>query len=374
MRSRHAHRAAHRTRRLLLTFAVLAAGLGLPLLAPDPAGSTGTSPAQAAGCPTVGDNFADAGPFQVTVQTDSAHTYYSPTELGSRGCTRHPVILWGNGTATTPPVYDQLLRHLASHGFIVAAANTSNAGSGVEMRAGLDNLTTFNNQSGHRFNQKVDLTRVGTTGHSQGGGGAIEAAKDQRVKVLAPLQPWLGSQTGLQSDDVALFFAGSTDTVIPPATVRARYTGVTIPAAYAELADANHYIPAATGGGFRAPLTAWFRWHLMGDTTARGEFVGADCGLCTDQVWTYEANQALQALGTGGPDPTTPPTTGNPQPGQCVSATNSAHTQAGRATTFLIFTFARGSGQYLGLTWATTSLRQAAQGRWERVEACAPPG
>jgi len=34
------------------------------------------------------------------------------------------VILWGNGTFTTPALYDGLLRHLASHGLIVAAAES----------------------------------------------------------------------------------------------------------------------------------------------------------------------------------------------------------------------------------------------------------
>ena len=38
----------------------------------------------------------------------------------------------GNGTGTTPRVYDGLLRHLASHGFVVMAANTPQAYSGAE--------------------------------------------------------------------------------------------------------------------------------------------------------------------------------------------------------------------------------------------------
>jgi hypothetical protein len=44
--------------------------------------------------------------------------------------------------------------------------------------------------------------------------------------------------------------------------------------------------------------------------------------------------------------------------------------QAGRATTVLIFAFATGSGDYLGLTSATTSLRQTAPGSWEMVANC----
>jgi dienelactone hydrolase len=332
--------------------------------------------AQATGCPASGTtlaDFGDPGPFPTAKQEDANHTYYFPSELGSRGCTRHPVIVWGNGTWTNPTVYDQLLTHFASHGFVVAAANTSNAGSGIEMRQGLDNLTTFNNTAGNRFNQKLDLTQVGATGHSQGGGGALEAVKDQRIKTTAPMAPFLGSQTGFQPTDTALFFSGRNDTWLPPAGVKARYDGVSSPAAYAEHIDANHFVMAATAGDFRAPLTAWMRWHLMGDANARNMFIGATCGMCNDAKWpVFETNTALEALGT------TPPTTNTSGPGtsgpgtsgpgsqDCVTATNAQHAQAGRAWSFLIFSFSRTTNRYLGLTWATTSLRRGADGSWEQ--------
>jgi hypothetical protein len=59
-----------------------------------------------------------------------------------------------------------------------------------------------------------------------------------------------------------------------------------------------------------------------------------------------------------------------PDPGQCVRAVNSAHVQAGRAAAFLFFVWATGSGNYLGLTSATTSLRQTSPGVWTRVDSC----
>jgi dienelactone hydrolase len=335
--------------------------------------------AQATGCPTVGSNFADAGPFATAKQEDANHTYYFPSELGSRGCTRHPVIVWGNGTWTTPVVYDQLLTHFASHGFVVAAANTSNAGSGVEMRQGLDNLTTFNNTSGNRFYQKLDLTQVGATGHSQGGGGALEAAKDSRIKTTAPMAPFMGNQIGFQPTDTLLFFSGRNDTWLPPAGVKARYDQVkgTMAAAYAEHIDANHFVMAASAGDFRAPLTAWMRWHLMGDPNARNMFVGDSCGMCTDDAkWpVYEASASLPS--SGGPGPTNPTTpTSGPGPsttgggGDCFTATNAQHAQAGRAWSFLIFTYTRTTNRYLGLTWATTTLRREGESWTQSTQAC----
>jgi len=262
-------------------------------------GGSSASPAaaQPSGCPSVGSNFSGTGPFSVTVTSGSSNTYYSPTNLGSNGCTRHPVILWGNGTLTAVSWYDGLLRHLASHGFVVAAANTSNAGSGSQMLQGLTQLSQWNGQSSNRFYQRVDLANVGSTGHSQGGGGAINAAKNQGVKTTAPLEPWSQNQLGLQSSDTAMFFAGENDSVVPASSVRNRYNGVSIAAGYAELNGANHFTPLGNAGNFRGALTAWMRWQLMGDTTARGQFVGTFCGLCTSSQWSdYVANARLQAL------------------------------------------------------------------------------
>lgn len=243
--------------------------------------------------PSVGTNFADPGPFDVSIQQGAAHRYYYPSNLGAQG-RDHPVVLWGNGTFLNPDHYDALLRHLASHGFIVAAAMTTNAGSGVEMLAGLDNLTAFNADSTSPFFEKVDLTRVATTGHSQGGGGAITAANDPRVDVTAPIQPGGGNGAGLHGP--ALFLSGSGDTIIPPASVRQKFDAATgIPAAYGELAGADHFAPIGNGNGYRGPVTAWLRWHLMNDPIAADQFTGP-CAYCTDGMWTtFETNALLVA-------------------------------------------------------------------------------
>lgn len=318
--------------------------------------------AQASGCPSVGSNYAGTGPFAVSTQSNSTNTFYSPTNLGTNGCTRHPVILWGNGTLTSVSWYDALLRHLASHGFIVAAANTSNAGSGNEMLQGLTQLNQWNGQSSNRFYQRVDVANVGSTGHSQGGGGAINAAKNQGVKTTAPLEPWSGNQVGLQASDTAMFFAGQSDSVVPPSTVRDRYNGVSIAAGYAELRGASHFVPLGDAGGFRGPLTAWMRWQLMGDTSASSLFAGAQPGLGSNSAWTaYVANTRLRNSGGGGG--------GGGGGDTCVTGVNSAHVQAARATSFFFFTYAAGSGTYLGLTSATTSLRGSGS-TWNLVASC----
>jgi Chlorophyllase enzyme len=285
-----------RRRPRLLSALGLALGVGAAAFLAAPGAASAQTP-----------DYSQRGPHEVEVQEEATNTYYSPAELDGA----HPVILWGNGTITQVSWYDGYLRHLASHGLIVAAANTSNAGSGNEMLNGLDELTAWNGESGNRFYQHVDLGNVGSTGHSQGGGGSINAAKDERVKTTFPLEPWSQNETGLQNDDTAMFFAGENDTVVPSSSVRARYEGVSIPAGFAELAGADHLTPLSDAGGFRGASTAWALWQLTGDTAAQSLFVGADCGLCTSSDWSaYEANAQLGSAGGG----STPPSEEAPPP------------------------------------------------------------
>ena len=244
-----------------------------------------------AGAPTTG--YWAKGPHATTVTAVGSNTYFHPTNMGAGG-EKHPVILWGNGTSVTPDCYTVLLHHWASYGFIAAAANTTNSGSGREMLAGLDYLTTSNGQAGNKFYGVVDLANVGTSGHSQGGGGSIASGRDPRVKTIMPIEGAGGgsfSRTGV----TALVMAGDADTLVGTSGPTNFYNGLQIPAALAIARGATHF--NVNNSAFRPATTAWALWQLKGDQTAKREFVGTDCGLCNNPSWsTYRANARLQAL------------------------------------------------------------------------------
>ncbi|SDE00147.1 poly(ethylene terephthalate) hydrolase family protein [Actinokineospora iranica] len=249
--------------------------------------SAATSTASA--CPSVGQNWSADGPFAVTEEASGVgHTVFRPTDLGGQGCGKHPVVLWGNGTGATPKAYAGLLRHLASHGFIVAAADTKSAGNGTAMLAGLDYLTSENGKAGSAYAGKVDLDKVGVTGHSQGGGGAIVAGADPRIDTTVPIQP--GPQGSIAKLTTPMFILGGQfDFIVVPALlVIPRYTSAGhIPAIYAELRGKGHFEPVGDGGKFRGPITAWLRYQLMGDEQAKGEFFGPKCGNCSSPfLWS----------------------------------------------------------------------------------------
>lgn len=240
-------------------------------------------------------SFSAAGPFATTREAGgSTCTIFRPTTLGQGGVT-HPVVLWGNGTFSSPSNYAALLTHLASHGFIVAAANTSNAGNGSQMLNCLAFITTQSNTSGSVFFHRVDLARVGASGHSQGGAGTIMAGRDARVKATAPLEPYIlpipgggtfsNASIGQQRGPMFLL-SGSNDTVAVPSRHQAPvFNGANVSVVWGTLAGASHGVPSGNGGGFRGPVTAWFRAKLMDDASA-AQLFPPTCTLCTTTGWT----------------------------------------------------------------------------------------
>lgn len=255
---------------------------------------TGPAGMRGANFPAVTD-FADRGPFETTRAAEGPQcTTFRPDPLGPGGL-RHPVIVWGNGTYSNPTVYAAVLTHWASHGFIAIAADASNAGTGQEMKACLDFVYAEHEKSGSVYQGKVDLNHAGASGHSQGGGGAIMMGTDPRITATAPLQPYvlgLGHQMSSQSMQRGPMFlmSGSADTIAPPMqNQQPVFENANVPVFWGTLAGANH-VTSAIGNisGFRGPATAWFRYHLMGDTTARVEFYGATCLLCSDAMWTVK--------------------------------------------------------------------------------------
>ena len=270
---------------MMLSAGVLATNPGTPDPGPGPGPGTGFPPVS---------NFASSGSFSVTnSNVNSNCTVYRPRTLGDNGL-RHPIILWGNGTGGSPSTYRGLLEHWASHGFVVAAARTSNAGSGDEMISCLNYLVTENGRSSGTFAGKLDVNRVATAGHSQGGGGSIMAGQDSRISATAPFQPYtigLGHRTSSQSNQNGPMFlmTGGSDSIASPAlNARPVFNRANVPVFWGELARAGHFVPVGNAGDYRGPSTAWMRYHLMDDQNAESTFYGSNCGLCSNRNWDVQ--------------------------------------------------------------------------------------
>jgi len=209
------------------------------------------------------------------------YTLIRPKEL--RDGTRYPVLTWGNGTCALPRGYTYLLQHLASHGFVVIAANSRFTGAGTPLLRGLDWLAKQNQDPSSPMYNKLDMSRVGAFGHSQGAGATSIAGRDPRVKTTVLLNG--GGSGGLRGPTFIL--TGEQD--ISPAGARAAYQSATVPAAFINLKKSDHITLLNASDRTNPLVAAWFRYQLLGDPVGRAYFVGADCKLCTQSGpgWTY---------------------------------------------------------------------------------------
>ena len=230
-------------------------------------------------------------------------TIWRPLVLGEAG-RRHPVIIWGNGTFNTPEIYTFLFEHWASHGFIVAAANTSDAGSGIEMSSCLDYVLGQNELLGE-FAGMVDTRNIAVAGYSQGGCGALVAGTDFRVKTVAAVSPFIVLPLGFcdtlaftQQHAPMFLISGGSDLVAQPTVNQLPiFVGAPVPIVWGSFGASGHLEVLFDGGVYKGPLTAWFRAMLMNDRQAQRYFSAETCELCGTWGWEVQYNLAWGLAG-----------------------------------------------------------------------------
>jgi hypothetical protein len=217
---------------------------------------------------------------------------------------KYPVIAWANGTCGETHGYSALLTTIASYGFVVIAPNstwtsttTTAAGTPVQVSA-IDYAEALNADMTSPLYQRLDLTKVGAMGHSQGAAATGPTAADPRVKSV------IFWNTGTSNDKPFLNVSGEMDvSATTPASMTTDVNAATKPGAWV-----YYHKILATGGNSTGHLVlmeqpervtdmavAWWKWQLNGDQEAKKMFVGDGCGLCNmkDQ-FEYGKNSMLQ--------------------------------------------------------------------------------
>jgi hypothetical protein len=197
---------------------------------------------------------------------------------------KYPVITWGNGTCGQSGGYASMLATLASHGFVVFAANSRFTDAGnKEMLKALDFAKSANEDPKSIYYQKLDLGKVGAMGHSQGGSATANAASDPRIKAVII---WNAGSSAVKP---FLTVSGDRDiTGYTPASMASAVNAAAQPGAWL-----YYHKILETGGNVTGHLTlmeqpervteptiAWWKYMLNGDAEAKKMFVGTDCGLC----------------------------------------------------------------------------------------------
>lgn len=225
-----------------------------------------------------------AAPVPVDDKDEESCTVFAPARLEGR----YPIILWGNGTMTPVAAYAPTLRLWASRGYIVAAAKTGQPGSGFDMLRCLDRLTAREKDPASFWHGHLDLSKVGAAGHSQGGSGALMAARDRRITATAPIQPGGRVTPEAVAGQTApmLLLSGGADTVASPERAQAPiFEAARIPVVWATLKTATHTTPVNRETPYAHAALAFFDWRLKGDEDAARWFEGDSCALCRNPDW-----------------------------------------------------------------------------------------
>jgi hypothetical protein len=281
------------------------------------------------------------GPYAVTVETDPGlptHTIYRPSDLKPfTGSKRLPIVSWGNGAcANAGTIFQVFLTQVASHGYMVISIGPKDAplpawASGARPAAGttpapvpaaapgtipaaasrdaqiidaIDWAVKENDRKDSAYRNRLDPRKIAVMGQSCGGLQAIASSADPRVATSviwnSGVFPETGNSVGARLSGarkdslnkfhapVAYFIGGPTDVAYPNAEDDfKRIDGVPV---------FKGNINVGHGGTFRHPGAGWFgevgvawlNWQLKGDKQASRYFVGKDCTLCSNPLWTVE--------------------------------------------------------------------------------------
>ncbi|QNE77954.1 alpha/beta hydrolase [Streptomyces finlayi] len=261
-----------RTLRNLLVTAAATAGLFTALI---PAGAQAAdNPYQRGPAPTVSSIEASRGTYAVS------ETSVSSLVSGFGGGTIYYPTSTADGTfgavAIAPgfTAYQSSMAwygpRLASQGFVVFTIDTNStmdqpASRGDQLLAALDYLTERSS-----VRSRIDSSRLGVMGHSMGGGGTLEAAKDRpSLKAAIPLTGWNTDKTWPEVRTPTLVVGADGDTVASVGSHSEPFYNSlpsTLDKAYLELRNASHFTPNSSNTTIAKYSISWLKRFIDNDT------------------------------------------------------------------------------------------------------------
>lgn len=234
---------------------------------------------------TQAQNNAPVNVSGVASITDGNKTVVYPKAVEANS-KKYPVIVWANGTGCPTASYMALLEALANGGYIVVADATVMSADGTAQINSIDYILDKNNDSSSVFYNKVDASRVGATGHSQGGRSAVNAAQaDSRIKCIVSIAGASSEDEARGLKAPALFLTGTADMIVVSSQwCKPSYDVVAGRAVYASLKGAGHTVCMTNQEKVSGYILSWFDGYLKGDANAKNVFV-AGGKLATDSNW-----------------------------------------------------------------------------------------
>ncbi len=191
---------------------------------------------------------------------------YYPENIKSSKKT-YPVLSWANGTMCPPDMYAGLLAEIAKGGYIVIASDETMAADGTAQLAALDFVISLNSDSSSLAYKKVNTSKLGAIGHSQGGRSSVNAAvKDSRIKCVVSLAGSNYLEEAEPNSAPTFFIAGGNDMIVSPSKwIQPAYDVAKGPAVYASLSGAIHTTCCTDPGKYSSYILDWCDAWLKGN-------------------------------------------------------------------------------------------------------------
>jgi hypothetical protein len=230
--------------------------------------------------------FSHRGQYQAKLAFKGFYCVYYPKEKVETNevC---KTIIWSNGTFAIPWIYHGLLKHLASWGYVVIASwspftqiDQAWFKDGVKKAAKL-------NEHDQTFKGLLDTENLGVSGHSQGGGVALQLARLAQVKASVAIQPSPFSCKKVKSP--LLILTGGLDVLVWHFLVFfICFLSATKTVFLLKHKRAGHLRPLGNAGIMRAPTCAFFEWHLNGNALAKQCFNDHKNNFPSSQHWELQ--------------------------------------------------------------------------------------
>lgn len=224
----------------------------------------------------------------------------------------YPVVIMANGTGVKASQYKEVLKHLASWGFVVIGNEDENSRTGLSSAESLDFVLSLSEDESGVFYGKIDVENIGIAGHSQGGVAVINAINNHEngkmykaAFTASTTSPVLASENVLGADwcyDISkvkipcFMVAGTGAADAGTAMNREEMQGQGIcplwslnesfealkEGCMARLTDKDHGDMLRMADGY---MTAWFMYYLKGDAEAGKVFFGDNPEILNNSRW-----------------------------------------------------------------------------------------
>ncbi len=254
--------------------------------------------------------YISMGDHEVSYMESSAmmsfkkYEIYYPTDVSDMD-SKLPVVIFVNGTGAVGSKYQALQKHLASWGFITVATEEEYAWNGFSAEMSVRYLELLNeydgeiNGTGNALRGKIDLDKIGITGHSQGGFGVVNAITEQRhassykaAVILScgdtkgeNLFQWEADDTLVKTPTMIMGSTGNTDSVIASLKgLQGLYDSIPsdVTKVLARRNDADHGEMLYYADGY---VTAWFMYYLADDVEAGNAFFSKNVEILSNPLY-----------------------------------------------------------------------------------------